>query len=290
MVDFRSPLPLREWVRVWGTNDVTHAKYWAALAAAGFGATLALSVPAQDNKALDEIQRYRDMLQEGNPAELLEMKGEELWRAPRGPKQATLEQCELGLGPGRLEGAFAQLPRYFADTGKVQDVESRLVTCIITLQGFSPAEASAGWFKRESDIEALVTFVATQSKGAKIDVPASHAEEARMYAIGEELFYRRSGPLDFACATCHSQDDRRIRLQELPNLTTVQGARSSMAQWPAYRVSQSAVWTMERRLIDCMRQMRFPDADFLSDAVIALQVYMQKNASGATLEAPGIKR
>jgi sulfur-oxidizing protein SoxA len=269
---------------------MTHAKTWAILAGAATAATLAISTAAQDNKALDEIQRYREMLQEGNPAELLEMKGEELWRTPRGPKQATLEQCDLGLGPGKLAGAYAQLPRYFADTGQVQDAESRLVTCMTTLQAFSTAEATAGWYKRESDIEALVTFVATQSKGAKIDVPAQHPQEARMYATGEALFYRRSGPLDFACATCHSQDDRRIRLQELPNLTTVKGAQTSMAQWPAYRVSQSAVWTMERRLIDCMRQMRYPDADFLSDAVIALQVYMQKNASGATLEAPGIKR
>jgi sulfur-oxidizing protein SoxA len=267
-----------------------HTRCVAAVAAGALCAALAASTPAQDSKALDEIQRYRQMLQEGNPAELLEMKGGELWGSPRGPKQATLEQCDLGLGPGKLEGAYAQLPRHFADTGKVQDVESRLVTCMTSLQGFSVAEATGGWYKRESDIEALVTFVATQSKGTKIDVPARHPEEARMYAIGEELFYRRSGPLDFSCATCHSQDDKRIRLQELPNLTTVQGAQTTMAQWPAYRVSQSAVWTMERRLIDCMRQMRFPDADFLSDAVVALQVYMQKNASGATLEAPGIKR
>jgi sulfur-oxidizing protein SoxA len=267
-----------------------HPKRWPILAAAGVAITLAASTPAQDSKALDEIQRYRQMLQEGNPAELLELKGEELWRTQRGPKQATLEQCDLGLGPGKLEGAYAQLPRHFADTGKVQDVESRLVTCMASLQGFSVAEATGGWYKRESDIEALVTFVATKSKGQKIDVPARHPQEAKMYAIGEEIFFRRSGPLDFACATCHSQDDRRIRLQELPNLTTVKGAQVSMAQWPAYRVSQSAVWTMERRLVDCMRQMRFPDVDFLSDTVIALQMYMQKNASGATLEAPGIKR
>jgi sulfur-oxidizing protein SoxA len=267
-----------------------HPKHCAILAAAAVAVTLVASTPAQDNKALDEIQRYREMLQEGNPAELLELKGEELWRTPRGPRQATLEQCDFGLGPGKLDGAFAQLPRFFADTGRVEDVESRLVTCMTTLQGFTPAEATAGWYKRESDVEALVTYVATASKGARIDVPAQHPQEARMYAIGEELFFRRSGPLDFSCATCHSQDDRRIRLQDLPNLTTIEGAQTSMAQWPAYRVSQSAVWTMERRLIDCMRQMRFPDADFLSDAVIALQVYMQKNASGATLEAPGIKR
>jgi sulfur-oxidizing protein SoxA len=63
-----------------------------------------------------------------------------------------------------------------------------------------------------------------------------------------------------------------------------------MAQWPAYRVSQGVVWTMERRLIDCIRQMRWPEPDFGSDVVIALQVYMQHNASGVMLEAPGIKR
>jgi L-cysteine S-thiosulfotransferase len=254
-------------------------------------ATAAMTCAALgQDKALQEIQKYREMLQEDNPAELLELKGAELWATPRGPKQATLEQCDLGLGPGRLEGAYAQLPRYFADTGRVEDAESRLITCITTLQGIPREKATAGWYKRESDIEALITFIATKSKGHKIDVPARHPEEARMYAIGEEIFYRRAGPLDFACATCHGQDGKRIRLQELPNLTTASGAQSSMAQLPAYRVSQTAVWTVERRLIDCMRQMRFPDADYTSDAIIALQVYMQKHASGATLQAPGIKR
>ena len=86
---------------------------------------------------MDEIQKYRQMLEEGNPADLAELSGQELWSARRGPKQTTLERCDLGLGPGRLDGAYAQLPRYFADTGKVQDAESRLVTCMSTLQGFN---------------------------------------------------------------------------------------------------------------------------------------------------------
>jgi sulfur-oxidizing protein SoxA len=47
---------------------------------------------------------------------------------------------------------------------------------------------------------------------------------------------------------------------------------------------------MQRRLIDCIRQMRWPEPEFLSDTVVALQVYMQNNASGVILEAPGIKR
>lgn len=264
--------------------------HWLAAFATIAALTLGVPAAAQDKSAVDEIMKYRQMLEEGNPADLMELKGEELWTTARGPKNATLQQCDLGLGPGHLEGAYAQLPRYFADTGKVQDAESRLVTCMISLQGLTLEQATAGWYKPNSDIEALVTYVAVQSKGHRIDVPALHPREADMYAIGEEIFWRRSGPLDFACATCHSLDDRRIRLQDLPNFQKPASAQSSMVTWPAYRVSQSTVWTMERRLIDCIRQMRWAEPDFLSDAIVALQVYMQKSANGGEMRSPGIKR
>ena len=222
-----------------------------------------------------EIIRYREMLKEANPAELLELEGEELWITTAGPNNVTLEKCDLGLGPGVVRGVYAMLPRYFSDTDKVQDAESRIATCMVQLQGFSREEAIREWYKPGSKNEALVTFIATQSRGDKINVPAKHPREAEMYKVGQELFFRRSGPLDFACATCHGLDDRRIRLQELPNLSTKAGAQASMSQWPAYRVSQGVVWTMQRRLIDCIRQMRWPEPDFLSDTVIALQVLSQ---------------
>jgi hypothetical protein len=67
-------------------------------------------------------------------------KGEELWKQKRGPKNASLEQCDLGKGPGVVKGAFVELPRFFKDTGKVQDLESRLMTCMETLQGIQRQE------------------------------------------------------------------------------------------------------------------------------------------------------
>lgn len=253
----------------------------------------ASSAAAQDSKVADELAKYREALADGNPADLLEMKGEGLWAEKRGPKNASLEQCDFGLGPGKLDGAYAQLPRYFKDTGKVMDVESRLVHCMMTLQGFSKEQATKNWFSKpgtESDIEALVTFIGAKSNGKPINVPATHPEEKKMYQIGEHIFYRRSGPQDFSCAICHGQSDKRIRLQDLGNLTTKEGAGTAMKTWPSYRVSQGAVWTMERRLIDCMRQARFPEPNYLSDSIVALQVYLQKNATGTVMETPGIKR
>jgi sulfur-oxidizing protein SoxA len=260
-----------------------------ALGALGLTGTTA----AQDSKVADELAKYREALADGNPADLLEVKGAALWAEKRGPKNASLEQCDFGLGPGKLDGAYAQLPRYFKDTGKVMDVESRLVHCMVTLQGFKQEDVTKQWFSRpgnESEIEALVTFIGAKSNGMPITVPATHPEEKKMYQIGEYVFYRRSGPQDFSCSICHGQDGKRIRLQELGNLTTKEGAGTAMKTWPSYRVSQGAVWTMERRLIDCMRQARFPEPKYLSDSIIALQVYLQKNATGTVMETPGIKR
>lgn len=263
-------------------------RFMAALAAT----TLAFSgaVMAQEkDKAMEEIAKYREMLADGNPAELLEARGEELWKTVRGPKNASLEKCDLGLGAGVVDGAYAQLPRYFADTGKVMDLESRLVHCITSLQGYRVQDLTKEWWKNE-DLISIVTWIGARSNGQKIKVSQAHAKEKEAYALGEYIFYRRSGPQDFSCSICHGQDGVRIRLQDLDNLSKSQGAQKAMTTWPAYRVSQGQVWTMQRRLIDCMRQARWPEPKFPSETVVALQTYLQVKANGGELKSPSIKR
>jgi sulfur-oxidizing protein SoxA len=216
-----------------------------------------------------------------------------LWKSQRGPKNVSLERCDLGLGAGVVKGAYARLPRYFADTDRVQDVESRLVTCMVTLQGYSAEDAMKNHFSapgRNSDMEALVSYIAAESKGMKLDVPIRHPKEVAAYEIGEQLFYRRAGPHDFACVTCHGDSGKRIRLQDLPKLTEPKEAQRVFTTWPAYRVSQGTVRTMQHRLYDCYWQMRHPQLDYVSDASIALMVFMAKYANGGTVDAPAMKR
>ncbi len=122
-------------------------------------------------------------------------------------------------GPGSCAAAYAQLPRYFADSGKVEDLESRLVTCRSTLQGIAPEEAKKNPFGdpgRKTVNDALVAYVTSESRGVKMNVRTSHPKEAQAYEIGRKIFFHRGGPYDFACATCHGVDNIRIRLQDLP--------------------------------------------------------------------------
>lgn len=240
----------------------------------------------------DSIAEYRAMLQDGNPAELFEAKGEDLWKQKRGPKNASLEKCDLGKGAGVVKGAWVELPRYFSDTGRVQDLESRLVTCMQDLQGLNAEEIAKTPFGRgeQSNVTALATWISGESKGMKFNLSQSHVEERKMYEVGKRLFFMRGGSHDFACATCHAQDDKRIRLQDLPNLTKNPGAGAGFGAWPAYRVSNGQMWSMQLRLNDCYRQQRFPYPGFGSDATIALSTYLGVNAKGAASVAPAIKR
>jgi sulfur-oxidizing protein SoxA len=41
---------------------------------------------------------------------------------------------------------------------------------------------------------------------------------------------------------------------------------------------------------DCLRQQRFPELRFGSDGAIALITYLAKQADGAVMDAPAIKR
>ena len=250
---------------------------------------------AQPSNASDEIAKYRAMLADGNPAELTQLQGEGLWKMRSGPKNASLEKCDLGLGPGVIKGAYAQLPRYFTDANRVMDLETRLVHCMVTLQGKSLEEVIKKPFseqgERQTDLEALVAYIVDESRGMKIAVPQLHPMEKAAYARGEKAFFYRAGPFDFNCASCHGGDNKRIRLQDLPNLAgNPAAAQKAFGSWPAYRVSQGAVRTMQWRMYDCFRQQRFPELKYTSQTAIDLITYLGVKAKDGTMEAPAIKR
>jgi sulfur-oxidizing protein SoxA len=273
---------------------LTLAVIGVTAAALGIG-SIAL---AQDDAATERaIEKYRQMLKEdpwSNPGLLDADRGEALWTTARGPKNVSLEQCDLGKGPGNVDGAFAELPRYFADADRVMDVETRILWCMEKLQGFDAAELTkrphpAGG-QPVKELGAIATYVASKSSGmtyaAKLDQP----KEKDAVALGETLFYRRSGPFDFACATCHDAKGQRIRLQGLPHLSNPAEASKVVGEWPAYRVSNAHVMTMQHRLLDCYWQMRMPQLHLGSEASVALVAYLTKQAAGGNIAVPGLKR
>ena len=271
------------------------------LLALGLLASIAAAIPAgMALQAADvteqEIERYRAMISDpfANPAYLNVDRGEKLWASPLGTKNVSLQGCDLGEGLGKLDGAYAKLPRYFADADRVMDLEQRLLWCMENVQGLDTKDVIKRRFSGPgvvSDMEDLVAYVANKSNGMRFAASVAHPKEQETYAVGEAMFYRRSAVMDFSCATCHADDGKRIRLQGLPNLSKPgRNAQETMGTWPTYRVSQSQMRTMQHRLWDCYRQMRMPAPDYASDGITALTLYLTKQAEGGDILVPSIKR
>jgi len=236
---------------------------------------------------------YQRMTAENAPTELFELEGEEIWKKRQGPKNVSLERCDLGEGPGVLKGAYAHLPRYFADADRVMDLEARLLHCMMSLQGRSREEATKRVFgnaDRGSEMEVLSAYVARHSNGMPLRPGIRHPKERASYELGQKIFFHRAGPWDFSCASCHGEEGKRIRMSELPVLYKPEFARPLMATWPAYRVSSSKIVTLQWRMNDCYRQMRMPEPDFGSETTVALIHFMTVTARGESYRGPAIKR
>lgn len=262
------------------------------LAGVALAGSLAGGAMASDSPYLTGREQLL-MLADDNPAELTMWRGEELFHQVRGPKNASLERCDFGLGPGVLKGAYVRMPRWFEDAGKVMDLESRIIHCMKTLQGFTdqddPIARKHSSDTREADLVAIYTYVASQSNGMKWNPPMNHPMERLTRNAGEVLFYRRAGSMDFACATCHTTPRKRIRLSFLPVESNVE-EWSKAVSWPAYRIGHGVVRTSQHRVRGCYYQMRQAGIQFGSDASIAIISYWTHQARGGVATLPDLKR
>lgn len=230
------------------------------------------------------------MMMDDNPALWTADEGKALFHTPRGPKNVSLEGCDFGKGPGVLKGAYAELPRYFADTDKVMDLETRLVHCMITLQGFVPDDPAVKQrHNSSSDHMKLQSYIASQSSGMAWNPPMKHPMEKAMRNAGEQMFYRRAGSLDMSCATCHTQTGKRIRASVLPNIEVPQEWTKAIS-WPAFRVGHQEARSTQHRVRGCYWQMRQAGIVAGSDASIALIAYWTDMARGQPTILPDLKR
>ncbi len=243
----------------------------------GGGMVIALLALSQGGKPLDpfeEAMKQRQQYLETFgilPGDLFVAQGEELFHAKRGPKGKSLEECDFGLGPGVIEGVYALLPRYFPDTGKVEDLETRVVSCMVRIQGFKPQDI------RRDEVVAITTYIASKSSKAKIKVQPKHPMEIAMYNLGQELWYTRAGPRDMSCAICHeTYAGTRVRLS--PVMSPKQGLG---AEWPAYRFEADKMYTFQDRIHFCYESIGIPAPAFYSEPYIALTMFILAEAAKA---------
>ena len=210
-----------------------------------------------------------------NPGMLWVEQGADLWREAVGIRSRSCADCHDDAGDG-MTGVAARYPAYHRAVGRMLNLEQRINLCRTEQQG-APALAY-----ESEDLLALTAYIAYQSRG--LPVAVTIGGPARPYfELGRDLYTRRIGQMNLACAHCHDQRWGQRLLSE----TISQGHGNA---YPVYRLEWQTLGSLQRRLRSCYSgvraQMRpYGDADY-----VALELYLAWRSQSLSIETPGVRR
>lgn len=185
----------------------------------------------------------------------------------------------LGEGSTDLKGKAAAYPKFDDALDRIVTVEARIEHCAKSVlkedlsQGKPPNTRISVYFK-------------SLSAGMPIRVDLSDERVMEAYRRGEELFYRKTGQLNFACASCHvpgSIMGHKLR-GETP--TTPFG---DAAHYPTYRTPVGALESIQERFARCHGQMRTQGLKPGDPAYADLEVFVTVLSNGYPVSVPSAR-
>lgn len=253
-----------------------------SMCAAFLSVVLCGMLNAEDQMSMSESDKamYAEML-ENNPAAMDIAEGEELF----GRYIGTASYAKLlGVKEKELPKFIAGFPRLIKPAGKV-------ITLSQSLQ-MAMADRNQAVPKLESDeMVKMTAYVKSLANGQKtsIDVKANKQMQ-EMMKLGQSVFEERRGGRGLSCNSCHSPDiiGTRLRMQALPDLGAKETA--SAGTWPAYRMTQSATVSFDKRMQQCMKNALLAELPLGSKEMVALEVYVTNKSKGNGIQIPGLKR
>ena len=237
---------------------------------------------AGEQFAMSDADRamYAEML-EDNPADIMVANGEELLEEFGG--DAGLAEF-LNVSEDDLPAYIAGFPRYLPEFKQVVGIDQML-------QGLMSKNGVKPFKLKSSDMFDLSAYAKSIANGEKSNIDINANKQMKeAYALGEKTFKQKRGGRGLACMSCHSPEviGMVLRTQPLPDLSVKGNAPA--ATWPAYRMTKSSLRTQQRRYQGCMNNALLKVIPLGSPEMVALEVYLTKQAKGAEIAIPGLKR
>lgn len=237
---------------------------------------------AEEAMSMNEADKamYAEML-ENNPAAMDVGEGEEIFNKLIGQESYAKM---LGVKVKDLPKTIAGFPYLVKAAGKVVTLSQSLQMAL--------ADRGQPVLKLESqDMVKMSAYVKSLANDQKINIDVkANKQMQEMVVVGQRIFEERRGGRGLSCNSCHSPDivGSRLRMQALPDLGAKETA--SAATWPAYRMTQSAMVTFDKRMQQCMKNALLAELPLGSKEMVALEVYVTNKTKGNPIKIPGLKR
>lgn len=275
----------------------------AFLAATGLTVTVGLTDPVDDKLEIDGVEMItRAPAPEGhpfdevlsgwlfreaetrateaesfaNPGMLAVERGAEIWETVDGTMGKSCASCH-GDAAETMKGVGASYPKWDADSKKPINVELQIDKCRVENMG-----AEAYKFD-DPDQVALTTFIKHQSLGTPVGIDLGQGEMQSWWDRGKQVYYTRTGQLNFACASCHEGAmGKFIRADHL--------SQGQVNGFPTYRFATGGMVSVHNRFRGCIRDTRAEIPKAFSDDLMALEVYVTWRSTGLSVETPAVRQ
>jgi sulfur-oxidizing protein SoxA len=209
-----------------------------------------------------------------NPATLWVLDGEALWNRRLGPADRACADCH-GDARRSMMGVAARYPAWDSEHKRPVNLEQRINACRSARQKARPLEYES------AELLSLTAYVGRQSRG----VPISISDDDRLVPFvraGREIFHRRQGQLNLACAQCHDESWGK----KLAGITIPQAHPTG---YPLYRLEWQTLGSLQRRLRNCMIGIRAEPYAYGAPEMVDLELYLMWRARGMKVETPAVR-
>lgn len=239
---------------------------------------VAAEIPLADRRSgYDLMSRETRAMQDDdatNPGMLWVLDGEALWNRKAGAADRACADCH-GDARASMKGVAARYPAFDAARGRPVNLEQRINVCRTERQKAPPLAFES------RDLLALTAYVARQSRGLPIAVAIDERTRPFLEA-GREMFYRRQGQLNLACAQCHDDNwGKRLAGSVIP--------QAHPTGYPLYRLEWQGLGSLERRLRNCLAGIRAQAPGFGAAELVDLELFLMWRAREMKIETPAVR-
>jgi sulfur-oxidizing protein SoxA len=173
--------------------------------------------------------------------------------------------------------AASGYPLYDDAAEKVLTFENSINSC---LKANNENEIAYG----SRDMALLTAYAKSLSDNAKVNIKVKGPCALAAYEKGKQLYFKRRGQLNFACATCHIDNPGKFTRSE--QLSMMIGHAS---HWPEFRAGTEAL-TLQGRFIQCQKNTRTEPSEFNSTDYNNLEYYMTYMSNGLMMKTPVFRK
>ena len=211
-----------------------------------------------------------------NPGMFAVERGAEIWGTVEGSMGKSCASCHNDAAES-MKGVGASYPKWDAKSKRPVNVELQIDKCRVENMGAEPYKFD------DADQLALTTYIKHQSLGTPVKIDLAEGDMQTWWDKGKEVYYTRTGQLNFACASCHEGAmGKYIRADHL--------SQGQVNGFPTYRFNTAGMVSLHNRFRGCIRDTRAEMPKAFSDELMALEVYVTWRGTGLSVETPSVRQ